>query len=228
MADSIPIMAYVTMPFVFTRVLENWDALFDLYDGEVDAYMRANTEDLNVTYVWSTRKGNLTLTPATAAATMTFLELPVAGDSIVIGEFSCHVRQRNARCQRGSDKHVLIRDRRRSGNDAQRLCRPGHLQVRLRSVRQYADRVLRHSRLHGELPSHRGQQPRDRAVLSDDTLRGGGALLTMTTTVYDAQYFIPLGETEATYVYDVMFQNDVGPQAILFRGSILWKQGVTR
>ena len=68
----------------------------------------------------------------------------------------------------------------------------------------------------------------DTVVLSNDTLRGGGALLTMTTTVYDAQYFIPVGETEAEYVYDVMFQNDVGPQAILFRGSILWKQGVTR
>src|SRR6187431_3201878 len=86
MADYVPITAYVTTPFVFTHVLENWDALFDLYDGEIDAYMRPSTEDLNVTYVWSTRKGNLTLTPATAAATMEFLELPVAGETIVIGE----------------------------------------------------------------------------------------------------------------------------------------------
>ena len=59
MADYIPIMAYITMPFVFTRVLENWDALFDLYNGEIDAHMRPATEDLNVAYVWSTQEWKL-------------------------------------------------------------------------------------------------------------------------------------------------------------------------
>jgi hypothetical protein len=72
MADYVPIEAHVTVPFVFTHVLENWDALFDLYTGEIDAYMRPSTEDLNVTYVWSTRTGNLTLSPSTAAGTFEF------------------------------------------------------------------------------------------------------------------------------------------------------------
>ena len=227
MADSIPIMAYVTMPFVFTRVLENWDALFDLYDGEVDAYMRAKTEDLNVTYVWSTRKGNLTLTPATAAATMTFLELPVAGDSIVIGE-----------------SHVTFVNGTPAANEVQiSTSLSGTVAGLVTTLNASADLDISkcvYDRSGNTLivfyatPGYMGNylaigaSNLETVRLSDDTLRGGGALLTMTTTVYDAQYFIPLGETEATYVYDVMFQNDVGPQAILFRGSILWKQGVTR
>ena len=227
MADDISIMAYVTVPFVFTRVLEDWDALYDLYTGEVDAYMRPATEDLIVTHVWSTRSGNLTLTPSTATALFEFLELPVAGETITIGEtevmfvsgtpaaneiqispsLSGTVANMVTTLNASADPEVSKCVFDRSGNTLIVFAAsPGHAGNYLAV----------------------GASNTETVVLSSDTLRGGGALMTMTTTVHDASYFIPLGQTEATYVYDVLFANELGPQAILFRGSILWKQGVTR
>jgi hypothetical protein len=40
--------------------------------------------------------------------------------------------------------------------------------------------------------------------------------------------FSSLWGAQAEYVYDVRFENDLGPQAIMFGGPITWKQGVTR
>lgn len=227
MADDISIMAYVTMPFVFTRVLEDWDALYDLYDGEVDAYMRPSTEDLIVSYVWSTRAGNLTLTPSTAAATFEFSKLPVAGDSITIGETEVvFVSGTPASNQiqispslSGTVANMVTALNASVDSEVSKCVydRSGNTLIVFFASPGYAGNYLAV-----------GASNTDTVVVSNDTLRGGGALLTMTTTVHDAQYFIPLGATEASYVYDVMFANELGPQAILFRGSILWKQGVTR
>jgi hypothetical protein len=227
MADYVPITAYVTTPFVFTHVLENWDALFDLYDGEIDAYMRPTTEDLNVTYVWSTRKGNLTLTPSTAAATMEFLELPVAGESIVIGESNVTfvsgtpgVDEVQIKASLSGTVADLVTALNASVDPDISKCvydRSGNTLIVFYATPGYAGNYLAI-----------GASNLETVILSDDTLRGGGALLTMTSTVYDTQFFIPYGATEAEYVYDVRFENDLGPQAILFGGPMLWKQGVTR
>lgn len=227
MADYVPITAYVTTPFVFTHVLENWDALFDLYDGEIDAYMRPSTEDLNVTYVWSTRKGNLTLTPATAAATMEFLELPVAGESIIVGETQVTFvsgtptgNQSQIGASLSGTVTNLVDALNASADPDVSKCvydRSGNTLIIFYATPGYAGNYLAV-----------GASNLETVILSDDTLRGGGALLTMTSTVYDTQFFIPYGATEAEYVYDVRFENDQGPQAILFGGPMLWKQGVTR
>ena len=227
MADDISIMAYVTMPFVFTRVLEDWDALYDLYTGEVDAYMRPATEDLIVTHVWSTRNGNLTLTPSTAAAMFEFLELPVAGESITIGETEVtfvsgtpSVNQIQISPSLSGTVANMVTTLNASADPEVSKCvydRSGNTLIVFAASPGYAGNYLAV-----------GASNTETVVLSTDTLRGGGALLTMTTTVHDASYFIPVGETEKEYVYDVLFANELGPQAILFRGSILWKQGVTR
>ncbi len=220
--ERVDLEASNTIPFVFTRVLVTWDALYDLYNGEIRAHMRVSPENLNVLYEWYTDKGNLTVEPTKAIGIFDFVSLPLAGDTIKLGETTVtFVSGAPGANQVQIDTTITgtvgrtLTMLNASTDDFIELCtytRAGNSITAEYDIAGFA----------GNNFVIGASAPVTRMTVSGETLEGGGALLTMTASVFDIKNF------SGDYWYDVRFENELGPQARLFEGVITWKQGVTR
>lgn len=225
--NTVHLVANSNENFVFSRVVSDYAAFFNLDAGSFRAQMRRTVGDSVVPYTWSTAKGNISYSKIAAAGSVSIPTNPTAGSTLTIGTALIAVVASgptgNQIAVAGSVATFLtaLLAFLNASSDAQ-IAKCSYalagttLLVTYKTPGIAGNTFGLVTTISGASTSGQGLSP------PANTLSGGAVVVEMTAPLSDIEQF------SDAYVYDFRFEgNDGLTFVVLFGGSLTFNQGVT-